>query len=297
MFMDIIRLIGVAIIEYPQYLLSSKYDYSRFWNKCIRINTLYTKVLQAIAVNYVSDNFYFHFNNIPYEECEIPIIEHITPTNVIGTGMISIVYEGVDKEGKVYVIKAKRKGIDVKVIDGLQQIKNILYLVKWVPYNIFNIDYIFTQFEKSMLDQLSFENEIKNHKIFKKNNEYNSIIVVPTIYEELCTSTQIVMSKIEGTHYSTLPDELISKYAKELIEMTAKNLIMDGFIHSDLHAGNIKEAARIQSDEIAPISRYIHSLRYEVNETILNEEKNGLRLVQLPVSLTRSEMNIGIAVR
>ena len=68
-------------------------------------------------------------------------------------------------------------------------------------------------------------------------------------------------------------------------------------VEENLHAGNIKEAARIQSDEIAPISRYIHSLRYEVNETILNEEKNGLRLVQLPVSLTRSEMNIGIAVR
>ena len=237
--MDIIRLIGVAIIECPYYLLSSKYDYSRFWNKCIHINTLYTKILQAIAVNYISEGFYFHFNNIPYTDSEIPVIEHITPTKVIGSGMISIVFEGLDKDGKLYVIKTKRIGIDEKIVKGLQQVKNIIYWIKWLPYlNMFSIDYIFNQFESTMLSQLSFEQEIKNHKKFKEINAYTDTIVVPELYEEYCTSTQIVMSKIEGTHYSGI-NELNDKYAKQIIEMTAKNLIIDGFIHSDLHGGNI----------------------------------------------------------
>ena len=60
--MDIIRLLGVIVVEYPRYLLSSNYDSSKFWNKCIRINTLYTKVLQAIAVHYISETFYYHLN-------------------------------------------------------------------------------------------------------------------------------------------------------------------------------------------------------------------------------------------
>jgi len=237
--MDIIRLIGVAMIELPYYLLSSKYDYSRFWNKCIRINTLYTKVLQAIAVNYMSDDFYFHFNNIPYTESEVPEIKHITPTRVIGSGMISIVYEGVH-EGKTYVIKTKRNGIDEKVINGLQQLKNMIYWIKFLPYMyVFNIDYMFNQFEHTMLSQLSFDTEIKNHKKFIEINAYTDTIFAPILYEEYCTSTQIVMSKIEGTHYTDIPGELRDKFAKELVEMTAKNLIIDGFIHSDLHAGNI----------------------------------------------------------
>ena len=241
--MDVLRLIGVVMIEYPIYLLSSKYDYSRFWNKCIQINTLYTKVMQAVAIHYMTNNpsnHCFHFNNIPYTSNEVQDIAYLTPNKVLGSGMISIVYEGMDEEGKIYVIKTKRKGIDEKVINGLQQIKNIIYWLKYLPYSyIFNIDFIFNQIEYMMLEQLSFENEIKNHKHFKANMEYSTDIIVPDLYEEYCTPTQIVMSKIEGQHYTSFSDEVRSQYAKKLVEMSAKNLILDGFIHSDLHAGNI----------------------------------------------------------
>ena len=240
LYMDVLRLIGVVIVEYPIYLLSSKYDYSRFWNKCIQINTLYTKVMQAVAIQYMSNEHCFHFNNIPYTSKEIQPVEYLTPSKVIGSGMISIVYEATDEQGKIYVIKTKRKGIDEKVMNGLQQIKNIIRWLKYLPYSyIFNIDFIFNQIEYMMIEQLSFENEIKNHKRFKLNMEYTTDIIVPDIYDEYCTPTQIVMSKIEGEHYTSFSDEVRSQYAKKVVEMSAKNLILDGFIHSDLHAGNI----------------------------------------------------------
>ena len=236
--MDIVRIIGVVLTEYPIYLVSSKYDYSRFWNKCIRINTLYTKILQATALHYSCG--YFHFNDIPYEDSEIPVIEHVIPTKVIGSGMISIVFEGTDKEGNQVIIKTKRKGIDEKVIKGLQQIKNIIDWVYYLPYvYVFNIDYIFKHFEKNMLDQLSFEQEIKNHTLYKNNIAYNTTIIIPDIYHDYCTSTQIVMSKMEGVHYSVFSHDICTMYAKQLIQLCSKNLIIDGFIHSDLHAGNI----------------------------------------------------------
>jgi len=238
--MDIIKLIGVGLVEYPCYLFSSNYNYSRFWNKCIRINILYTKVLQAVAVQYVSKNLYYNFNNIPYEYDEISPIEHLTPTNIIGSGMISIVLEGVDKKGNTYVVKTKRKNIDTKIIQGLQQIKNILYWLNYLPYMyVFNLDFLFNHFEKMMIDQLSFENEINNHKKFKSNVAYNTNIIVPDLLEEYCTSTQIVMNKIKGSHYTCVSKELGNKYANQLIEMNCKNLLLDGFVHSDLHAGNI----------------------------------------------------------
>ena len=110
-------------------------------------------------------------------------------------------------------------------------------------------------------------------------------------YYRQSTETAANYMKVYETAYFNESKASIIAHKLQKIQ----NLVAE--VEENLHAGNIKEAARIQSDEIAPISRYIHSLRYEVNETILNEEKNGLRLVQLPVSLTRSEMNIGIAVR
>jgi ubiquinone biosynthesis protein len=237
--MDIVRLLGVIVVEYPRYLLSSNYDVSTFWNKCIRINTLYTKVLQAIAVHYISDTFYYHLNDIPYDPSEIPEIEHITLKNVIGSGMISVVIEGTDSKGELYIVKAKRKGIDAKIVQGLQQLKNIVYWLHYLPF-IFPLDFIFRQFESMMIEQLSFEHEIKNHKQFKQNNSYNTNIIIPDIIDEYCTPTQIAMTKIEGIHFTpTLSNELMHTCVKHITEMTSKNLIIDGFIHSDLHAGNM----------------------------------------------------------
>ena len=203
--MDILRLVGVAIVEYPIYLFSSKYDSTRFWNKCIHINVLYTKLLQAYAVKYMTDDYTYRFNNIPWTSSEIPDIEFITPTKVIGSGMISIVMEGTDKNGNVCVVKAKRKNIHEKIIRGLEQIKNIFYWLMYIPFmkNIFNLNYMYNAFEKATLEQLSFDNEIKNHKKFKEIVAYNQHIKVPDLYEEYCTENQIVMSKIHGRHLYT----------------------------------------------------------------------------------------------
>jgi predicted unusual protein kinase regulating ubiquinone biosynthesis (AarF/ABC1/UbiB family) len=153
--------------------------------------------------------------------------------------MISIVMEGTDEKGKLYIVKAKRKGIDAKIIQGLQQLKNIVSWLHYLPFQ-FPIQFIYTQFETMIVEQLSFENEIKHHQQFKKNNEYNTNIVVPDIIHEYCTPMQIVMTKIEGSHYSSsISSELCNTYVQYITEMTTKNIIIDGFIHSDLHAGNM----------------------------------------------------------
>ena len=239
--MDILRLFGVAIVEYPIYLFSSKYDPRRFWNKCICINVLYTKLLQAYAVKYISDDCNYRFNNIPWTPSEIPDIEFITPTKVIGSGMISIVMEGTDKNGNICVVKAKRKNIHDKIIHGLEQIKNIFHWLMYIPFmkNVFNLNYMYNAFETSTLEQLSFNNEIQNHKKFKKIVAYNQHIKVPDLYEEYCTENQIVMSKIHGRHLYTMSPEEGHQFSVYLAQMSTKNIVIDGFIHTDLHAGNI----------------------------------------------------------
>lgn len=110
-------------------------------------------------------------------------------------------------------------------------------------------------------------------------------------YYRQSTETAAKYMKVYETAYFNESKASVISHKLQKIQ----NLVAE--VEENLNAGNIKEAARIQSEEIAPISRYIHSLRYEVNEAILNEDKNGLRLVQLPVSLTRSEINLGVSVR
>jgi ubiquinone biosynthesis protein len=239
--MDILRIAGVCLTEYPYYLLSSKYDYSRFWKKCIDINILYTKLLQSFAINYINDDkFYYHFNDIPYSQDEIPTIEHITSTKVIGSGMISVVMEGVTKENESCIIKVKRNNIDEKITQGLKQIFAIIQWLNYIPFiRKFNLLFIFEQFATVIKEQLNFNTEIQNHKKFKKNVSYNSNIVVPDLYEEYCTPSQIVMTKLEGIHYTPTIKNKNDMYIKLLNELVAKNFVLDGFIHSDLHPGNI----------------------------------------------------------
>ena len=50
--------------------------------------------------------------------------------------------------------------------------KNIIYWLKYLTFK-FPIEFIFIQFESMMLEQLSFDNEIRNHKKFKENQDHN----------------------------------------------------------------------------------------------------------------------------
>jgi ubiquinone biosynthesis protein len=234
--MDFIKLLGVVAVEYPKYLFSKKYDSAVFWNKCIRINVVYTKILQALAINYSSiGNQEFI---IPHDESEVPVLDGFTNKKVIGSGMIAIVFETFEN-GKVYIIKAKRNGIDQKLKQGLRQVKSIINWLCYIPYiNSFNLRYVFDEIQETMLQQLNFEDEVKHHKKFKEMFAGNEQIVIPELYEDKCTPTQIVMSKMHGNHYeSMMPQREL--YSKIIMNMVVKGLVMDGFIHADLHAGNI----------------------------------------------------------
>ena len=238
--MDFIQLLGVALVEYPKYLFYKKYDSSVFWNKCIRINVIYTKILQAMAINYSSiANQHFV---IPYDDSELPVVHGFTTSNckVVGSGMIAIVFEVVENDN-VYIIKAKRNGIDQKLRQGLLQCKTIINWLCYIPYiNSFNLRYVFEDIQETMLKQLNFEDEVKNHKKFKNMFAGNDQIVIPDLFEEKCTSTQIVMSKLDGKHYdASLHVEQRTFCASLIMKMIVKGLVMDGIIHADLHAGNI----------------------------------------------------------
>jgi predicted unusual protein kinase regulating ubiquinone biosynthesis (AarF/ABC1/UbiB family) len=274
--MDIIRIVGVCISECPYYFLSSNYDYSRFWKKCIQINILYTKLLQSIAVHYINHkNFNYHFNDIPYTTNEIPTLDHVESLKVIGSGMISIVFEGKTKNNEVCIIKAKRNNIDEKINKGLQQINIIIQWLNYLPFfKKYNLLFIFEQFKTIIQEQLQFDKEIENHKKYKKNVSYNSNIVIPDLYEEYCSPSQIVMTKLEGTHYTKDIQENKEKKEKCLkifIELIIKNFILDGFIHSDFHPGNVLF-----------IDNKIGILDFGLMITLNNEDKtNMFQLLQL----------------
>jgi ubiquinone biosynthesis protein len=71
-------------------------------------------------------------------------------------------------------------------------------------------------------------------------------IVIPRIYPELSGPTVIVMDRVAGTPLSkahtelaTMPRRLRRGLAEDLFELIARQMLVDGTFHADLHGGNI----------------------------------------------------------
>jgi len=232
--MDLLKVIGIGIHEGCRYLWNRKFDTESFWMRCIKVNIIYSKFFQAVAVKY---NLHTAVHSIPYTMDEIEYPENINLKGIIGSGLISIVFEGTH-EGVPIVIKTKRKGIEARVRQGLDTIHRWVTRINYVySYSILTTSY--QEISDSFYLQLDFENEIKNHQRFKKMFETNPEIRVPTLLEELCSSTQIVMTKLEGVPITSLGETQKQKSIERISDVITNTIITHGFLHADLHSGNL----------------------------------------------------------
>jgi predicted unusual protein kinase regulating ubiquinone biosynthesis (AarF/ABC1/UbiB family) len=232
--MEILKLTGLVLCETGKFILTRKFDQESFWNKCIGINIVYTKFFQSIASKY---NLHTAVHNIPYmfEEMELP--KDIVVGNVIGSGLISIVYEST-KEGVPVVVKIKRYDIENRIYRSLDSIQRMLNWINWV-YPIPILCDAYDEIADLFCTQLDFSKEIKNQKRFQSLFANNPNIIIPRILEEDCTDDRIVMTRLEGIPLTSCTIEQKRMYANLLTELILQGILQDGFIHADLHVGNL----------------------------------------------------------
>ena len=229
--MEILQLSSIILCESAKYVYTRKFDTESFWHKCIGVNIIYTKFFQAIAAKY---NIHGAVHTIPYTPDEMTT-PTIAVSKVIGSGLISIVYEGVLND-KTVIIKTKRKNIKERVTKSLHNIHTFLSYIDRV-YKIPTLLRTYQEVYESFYTQLDFRQEVINHNRFQ--NAAPSCIDVPTLYESECTEEQIVMSKLEGMPLASLTSLQKEKTISHLANLIVRNLTIDGFIHGDLHAGNL----------------------------------------------------------
>jgi len=232
--MEVIQLAWIATYEFGKYVFTRKFDIESFWTKCIRVNIVYTKFFQAIASKY---NLHYSVHNIPYTEDEIKIPLGVTVGNVIGSGLISIVFEGV-RNGQPIVIKTKRRNIDKRVNENILAIHKIIDWINWI-YPIPTICDALVEISEIFYTQLDFRKEVTNHKRFQAMFAQKNYVVFPTLIEEECNAEQIVMTRLEGEPLSTRSYEQKKLYSSYLTDLLMQGLMVDGFVHADLHVGNL----------------------------------------------------------
>jgi predicted unusual protein kinase regulating ubiquinone biosynthesis (AarF/ABC1/UbiB family) len=224
--MEIFKLLGISLYEGVKYLFTGKFDTELFWYKCIRVNIIYTKFFQAIAVH--------NIHTIPYTEDEI-IYPTIPYTKIIGSGLIAILFEGSTDGVNTVIIKTKRKNIDQRVVNGLRSIYRVLSVINWF-YSIPFLIKSYHEVRDLFLTQLDFCQEVENQTKFKSLFTDHPSIQIPTLIT--CTKDEIIMTKLEGIPLESLTVEQKQMSIHLLTDLIVHSLF-SGFIHADLHAGNI----------------------------------------------------------
>ena len=228
--MEFLYIIWILWSEFLYGIWNRRFDTETFWNRCIQVNLLYTKFFQALSGKYLFSSVH----SIPFAP------EEFEPTfpvkKILGSGLISIVYES-EWEGKPIVVKIKRKNIDTRIKASIESLQWYLVWIHWM-YPIPVPLLAFEEIKDSFLTQLNYLQEVKNHKHFQSIASY-PFIRTPTLLEDECNEMHLVMTKLEHKPITALTEKELQTSISHLIEMFLHLLTHHGFIHGDLHLGNL----------------------------------------------------------
>jgi ubiquinone biosynthesis protein len=94
-------------------------------------------------------------------------------------------------------------------------------------------------FIEAIHDQTDLAIEAKNYDRFHANFAGNTRVRFPELHRDLCTSRVLVMEFIRGTKVDALPPGKYPRLAESVRMTFFKMCFEDGFVHADLHPGNM----------------------------------------------------------
>ena len=229
-------------------------------NYLAKTNIIYVKLFQAISigVNILTDSeakFLSQFtDSVPYSMSDIKDSQTIAKSITSSTGktleidlwpsqsgMIALVYNGI-YDGEEVIVKVKRKGISLKVQEGLDNMHMVIRMSRWVPW-LWSLDLnsVYRENIEDLLKQCDFKNEVDNASRFWKNFSKVKYAKVPMVYPDVTAADNdvIVMEKLKGWKITEVPFERRREYGGFLAKTVMKSVLYDGFFHADMHAGNM----------------------------------------------------------
>jgi ubiquinone biosynthesis protein len=161
----------------------------------------------------------------------------------LATASIGQAHLATTHEGERVVVKVQRPGIE----DTMRGDLNLLYLGAQVlessidELRLVGISDIVGEFERGLLRELDFREELSNLLRMRKNLDTTRDVSVPRPYPELSDKTVLTMDFFAGKPVRSLtPDSELAQHAvQETVHALCKQVFVDGFFHGDPHAGNI----------------------------------------------------------
>jgi len=260
---SLISILFIIASEYVSYKITRNYPemIESLANRLALINILYVKLFQSFALDNnmideeINSKLIKYTDNVTWNDEDISNTDLISVANKykldlnssnnkpINSGMISLVFKiPKEKSEECIIIKLKRKDIDKKLDDAIQQVLFIVYILSYIP-SLKNLQ-IYDVIEKnidSIREQTNFMEEIENMELIRKNCNKMKYVIIPKVYKEVTEELPnvIMMDYMKGERITNIKEEDYKEYAKLLIKFGLVTYIMHGCTHGDLHSGNI----------------------------------------------------------
>lgn len=161
----------------------------------------------------------------------------------LATASIAQTHRARTRDGDDVVVKVQRPGIETTMRSDL----DLLYLAAQVleasidEMQIFGVVPVIEEFEKGLLKELNFDQELANLLEFQRNLDPAHKVAVPRPYPELSTRTVLTMQFFAGRPIRKLTPKSAEAQAvvNEIVRAALKQVLMDGVFHGDPHAGNL----------------------------------------------------------
>jgi ubiquinone biosynthesis protein len=195
----------------------------------------------------------------------------------IASASIAQVHFATLKNGKPVAVKVLRPNMK-KVINedmALMQIAADLVERLWDQGKRLKPKEVVAEFSKYLHDELDLMREAANGSQLRRNFATSDLLIIPEMYWEYCSSSVIVMERMDGIPISQVERLLeagvdLKKLASDGVEIFFTQMFRDGFFHADMHPGNI-----LVSIAPATLGRYI-ALDFGIVGTLNDFDKDYL---------------------
>lgn len=171
----------------------------------------------------------------------------------VASASVAQVHFAVLPDGRDVAVKILRPGITRVISHDVALLKAAADLIEWLwadgrrlkPREVIN------EFEKHLEDELDLMREAANASQLRRNFADSTLLRVPEMYWDYCSTEVMVMERMHGIPVSQV-DALraagvdIPRLAANGVEIFYTQVFRDGFFHADMHPGNVQVAANGQ---------------------------------------------------
>ncbi len=195
----------------------------------------------------------------------------------VASASIAQVHFAVLKDGTEVAVKVLRPGMKKSIDEDVALMHIAAEWIGriWADSKRLKPREVVGEFDKYLHDELDLMREAANASQLRRNFANSTLLMVPEMFWDYCSSSVIVMERMHGIPVSQI-DRLaaegvdLQKLSRDGVEIFFTQVFRDGFFHADMHPGNI-----LVSIAPATFGRYI-ALDFGIVGTLNDFDKDYL---------------------